>query len=146
MIQEIMTDLFRIEVPLPDNPLKSVNSYFIRGEGRDLIIDPGMNEKECMDVVQTSLERLGGDLRKTDFFVTHFHMDHLGLVSSLASDESNIYLSQRDAQKIDEIMYGNLWSEVIHFTVMNGFPEVELQEISACPSQRKIQIQKKVGI
>jgi glyoxylase-like metal-dependent hydrolase (beta-lactamase superfamily II) len=57
-------------------------------------------------------------------------MDHLGLVSSLASDESKIFLSQQDARRIDDIMFGNLWSAVIHFTITNGFPESELQEIS----------------
>jgi glyoxylase-like metal-dependent hydrolase (beta-lactamase superfamily II) len=144
MIQEIMTNLFRIEVPLPDNPLKSVNSYFIRGEGRDLIVDPGMNQKECMEVLQTCLKQLGGNLSKTDYFITHYHMDHLGLAATLATDESKIFLSQQDACKVDEIMYGNLWSDVIQFTVTNGFPEMELQEVSYVHPRERYRFNKRL--
>jgi hypothetical protein len=56
MIEEIAADLYKVEVPLPDNLLKSINSYIVKGSERDLIIDPGMNREECLDVMRTSLE------------------------------------------------------------------------------------------
>src|SRR4030067_3590677 len=98
MIEEVAADLYRVEIPLLGNPLKSINSYILKGQDRNLIIDTGMNREECMNAMQVGLKSLGVDLRKTDFFITHFHVDHLGLVSNLATDHSTIYLSQVDAE------------------------------------------------
>ncbi len=43
MIEDISPGLYKIELPLPKNPLKSINSYVIKGKDRNLIIDTGMN-------------------------------------------------------------------------------------------------------
>ena len=91
MIKEILPNLYRIEVPLPRNPLQAVNSYVIKAKGQSLIIDTGMNRKECMDVMSSGLKELNVDLKEADFFITHLHADHLGLVSNLATDTSTIY-------------------------------------------------------
>jgi len=37
MAEEIYPGLFRIEIPLPDTPLKYLNSYVIKSEPRSLI-------------------------------------------------------------------------------------------------------------
>ena len=42
MIDEVYPNLYRIEIPLPRNPLKSLNSYVIKGSSRNLIVDTGM--------------------------------------------------------------------------------------------------------
>ena len=42
MVQEICSNLFCIEVPLPDSPLKSLNSYVVCAPDRSLIIDTGL--------------------------------------------------------------------------------------------------------
>jgi hypothetical protein len=41
MIDEVAANLYRIELPLPHNPLKSVNCYLIKSPGRYLLIDTG---------------------------------------------------------------------------------------------------------
>ena len=38
MIEEVGTDLYKIEIPLPKNPLKALNSYAIKSPERNLII------------------------------------------------------------------------------------------------------------
>jgi hypothetical protein len=73
MIEEILPNLFKIELPLPNNPLRSINSYVVKGPERNVTIDPGMNQKECKEAMEAALNRLGIDLTKTDFFITHFH-------------------------------------------------------------------------
>lgn len=45
MVEEIIKDIYRIEIPLPGNPLKSINSYVIKGD-RNLIIDTRMNRRD----------------------------------------------------------------------------------------------------
>ncbi len=124
MTQEILTNLYKIEIPLPKNPLKSLNSYIIKGAERNLIIDTGWDQKECLDAMQTGLRALEVDLEKTDFFISHLHADHLGLLSRLATRTSTIYFNRPEAERIKS--FGR-WDEFINFARMNGFPEEELQ-------------------
>ena len=44
MIEEIASNFFRMEIPLPDTLLRSVNSYVIRDSKRNLIIDTGLSQ------------------------------------------------------------------------------------------------------
>jgi len=69
MIEEVLLNMYRIEIPLPGNPLQAINSYVIKGRDRALMIDTGMNRKECMDAMSSALEKLGIDLRRTDFLL-----------------------------------------------------------------------------
>ncbi len=134
MIEEILPNLYRIEVPLPQNPLKAVNSYVIKAQGQSLIIDTGMNREECMSVLSSGLKELDIDLKKADFFITHLHADHLGLVSSLATDTSTIYFNQPDATFLNSVGH---WEKASKFARINGFPEDTLQRaIESHPGKR----------
>ena len=135
MAEEISPNLYRIEIPLPKNPLKALNSYLIKSRGRFLIIDTGMNREECMREMSSSLERLEVDLNKTDFFITHLHTDHLGLVSSLATDTSIVYFSQEDAATVNS---GRPWYEFyLPVYRAHGFPEEELlKAVESHPASR----------
>jgi glyoxylase-like metal-dependent hydrolase (beta-lactamase superfamily II) len=126
MIEEISRNLYRIEIPLSGNPLKAVNSYVIKSPGRHLIIDTGWNQKECLEAMEAGLNELGVDIGQTDFFITHLHSDHLGLVSSLVTDTSTLYFNQPDA---DRIQSGFSWDVFADFARLNGFPEKELQAV-----------------
>ena len=122
----ILPNLYRIEIPLPKNPLKTLNSYVIKSPERNLIIDTGWNQQECMNAMQAGLNELEIDIRKTDFFITHIHTDHLGLVSSLVTDTSTIYFNQPES---DRIKSGIFLDDLISFARLNGFPEKELQRV-----------------
>jgi glyoxylase-like metal-dependent hydrolase (beta-lactamase superfamily II) len=126
LIEEVLPKIYRIEVPLPESPLRSVNSYVLKGKERNIIIDTGMNKKECRDVMDAALKVLKVDLNKTDIFITHFHSDHLGLAYYLASENSKIYLNESDALAL----YGRagLWEQAAGFVSKNGFPEYELEK------------------
>jgi glyoxylase-like metal-dependent hydrolase (beta-lactamase superfamily II) len=126
MIEEIAANLYKVEIPLPKNPLRALNSYVVKGPERNLIIDTGWNQQECMRAMQAGLAKLGVDLRKTAFFITHLHTDHLGLVSQLATDTSTIYFNRPDA---DRIQSGISWEDFVEFARLNGFPEKELQRV-----------------
>jgi len=124
MIEEVLKDIYKIEIPLPRNPLRAVNSYVIKAPKRNLIIDTGLNRKECMDAMQFGLSKLGISLRKTDFYITHLHADHFGLVSSLATESSKVYLNKPDAESLKR---GGVWDDMGKYARLNGFPEGELQ-------------------
>ena len=123
-MEKILANLYRVEIPLPKNPLKSLNSYIIKDGDRNLIIDTGWNQRECMDAIQAGLRTLGVDLKKTDFFITHLHADHLGLLSRLATESSTIYFNRPEAERIKSL---GRWDDFIDFARINGFPEEELQ-------------------
>jgi len=141
MVEKILPDLYKIEVPLPGNPLKAINSYIIKDSERSLVIDTGMNRPECSNVLLPGLEELGIDLKKTDFFITHLHADHLGLVSSLATESSRVYFNQPDATFIQP---GNNWDMSSDFAVVNGFPEDEARRAIENHPGRKYSSKKQV--
>ena len=126
MVEEVLTELFRIEIPLPENPLKSLNSYVIRGEGSYLIIDTGLNREECLVAMKAGLNELGIDLEKTYFFITHMHADHLALVSRLATDTNRVYFNRPDAEILEN---RRRWASVTTYAGMNGFPEDKLRAV-----------------
>jgi glyoxylase-like metal-dependent hydrolase (beta-lactamase superfamily II) len=141
MHEQILPDLFRIEIPLPNSALKSLNAYLITGGDRSLIIDTGMNDKKCLEPMLSSLEALKVDLNQTDFFVTHLHADHIGLVGELSRETSKIYLSGVEASIINSSIDApdDRIKKFFHSYVSNGFPEDEIRKaFSKHPANRYI--------
>jgi len=125
MIDEVMDRFYRIEVPLPNSPLKELNSYVIKGAERNLIIDTGFNRPVCFEAMQEGIRALDIDLAATDFLITHMHADHAGLVVRLATETSTIYFSRVDAQ----VYRGEgTWQPMIDYAGLNGFPADELMK------------------
>ena len=139
MVEEILPNLYRIEIPIPGNPLKAINSYLVKGPKRFLLIDTGMNRVECMQKMSASLGRLSVDLNMTDFFITHFHADHLGLVDSLATKTSTVYMNQVEASIINakRVQKEARWKRIYAIHLENGFPADELtRSIETHPGRR----------
>ncbi len=124
MCEEILPNLFRLKIPLPDSPLKYLNSYVIKGPDRNLIIDTGLNRRECLEAMQAGLGTLGIDLKASDIFITHLHADHFGLVAKLATDTSHVYFSRPEKELIES---WEGFGPMIVYAGQNGFPEDELQ-------------------
>ncbi len=122
MVAKLLPDLYRICVPLPGNPLGWINSYVIKGPDRNLIIDTGLNQKECLEAMQTGLNEIGVDMRNTDFYITHNHADHYALVSKLAEGTSSIYMNRLDKDYLEN-WNDNDWDTYISFIKTNGFPD-----------------------
>jgi len=98
MVKQIMENIYIIEVPLPDNPLRNLNSYFVKGDCRNLLIDTGFNKLECYEALTAGLEEIGAEMDQTDIFLTHHHTDHSGLCQRIASTNSRIFVSEPDKQ------------------------------------------------
>jgi glyoxylase-like metal-dependent hydrolase (beta-lactamase superfamily II) len=138
LFEEILPDLYRINVPLPGSPLKATNSYVIKGTVRSLIIDTGWNSEGCMTALVTGLKECQVDSRQADFFITHMHADHSGLVSALASPQARIYFGRADAE-IMRSATPEHWQKQIDFARNHGFPADELDRaIGSHPGRRYI--------
>jgi glyoxylase-like metal-dependent hydrolase (beta-lactamase superfamily II) len=124
MCEEILPNLFRNKIPLPESPLKYLNSYIIKDHERSLIIDTGLNRKECLEAMHKGLDTVGIDLSKSDIFITHLHADHFGLVSELATDSTNIFFSRPD-KELMESWEG--FGAMVAYAGQNGFPEDQLK-------------------
>jgi len=125
MIEEVRERLYRIEVPLPNSPLKELNSFVIKANRRNLIIDTGFNREACWEAMQRGLAELGIDLVQTDFLITHMHADHSGLVARLATPTSKVYFSRIDAKVYDQ---DDNWKDMLDYARINGFPPDELMK------------------
>jgi len=124
MCEEVLPNLFRIKIPLPESPLKYLNSYVIRDPERCLIIDTGLNRTECLEAMLSGLRKIDVDLAKSDLFITHLHADHFGLVAKLASETTNVFFS-RPEKELMESWEG--FEAMIEYAGRNGFPENELR-------------------
>ena len=124
MCEEVLPGLFRIKIPLPESPLKYLNSYIIKDSERSLIVDTGLNRKECLDAMHKGLSTLEIDLSRSDIFITHLHADHFGLVSKLVTDTTHILFS-RPEKELMESWEG--FGAMVDYAALNGFPRNELE-------------------
>ncbi len=124
MLEEMIPNLYRTEIPLPNNPLKWLNVYIVRGNGRSLIIDTGFNREECFNALHDSLQKLGVDLTRSDFYITHLHADHLGLIDRLATNSSRIYFNELEARRHNRLTDRKLfWEQMLAVYIANGFDD-----------------------
>ncbi len=124
MIETLAENIFCIKLPLPNTPLKSLNTTVIKGREKNLIIDTGLNHDDCYQAITKGLNELAIDLNITDFLVTHFHADHIGLLPRLLTKSSRFYFNRPEA-KILQTWDG--WDKMLNLANMNGFPDEQLR-------------------
>jgi len=128
MFEEILPNIYRIEIPLPRNPLRALNSYLVKGNDRFLLIDTGMNMEECRREMASSLRDLRVDLDRTDFVITHIHADHSGLVGELATETSTVYFNEPETSIIAyQGSQSGYWSQLLASYRAHGFDPQELE-------------------
>jgi glyoxylase-like metal-dependent hydrolase (beta-lactamase superfamily II) len=130
--QEILPGLFRIEIPLPDTPLKTLNSYVVTGSARTLVVDTGFNRPECLAAMRRGLQELAVDPAGIDLFITHLHSDHVGLAATLAAPAARIWCSAADARDINTFIALSptaAWrNDRVALACRHGFPPAEAAE------------------
>lgn len=120
MIEKVLPDIYRIDIPLPKTPLKVTNSYFIRGQERNLLIDTGFNCKESRQAMDQALHELGVNMETTDLFITHLHADHSGLIKYLATPDTTVWMSEIDAGILMHSQIDSKWSLFRDFLDLSG--------------------------
>ena len=87
---EIAPGIFLIKVPLPENPLKQLNSYLILDEDRPTLVDVGFNRIECEQVLRRALDDFGLDFQDIDVLATQPPRSRGQPRSHLASEYARI--------------------------------------------------------
>jgi glyoxylase-like metal-dependent hydrolase (beta-lactamase superfamily II) len=126
--EEIYKDIYLIKIPLPGNPLKNTNSYFIKGENRNLLIDTAFNRDVCLNSLKKSLAYLSVDLEKTDLFLTHLHSDHTGLAGDICSPNRTVFMGEKDSNLMLKFYTESYWETVDARFIKLGFTQRQLDE------------------
>jgi len=128
MYEKITENIYRIIVRLPNNPLKSLNSFVVTGQRRNLMIDTGFDVQESYEDLCASIGELSLDMDRTDIFLTHFHADHTGLAGRVAGASSEIYLSKTDRPLFEQVT-GDTYEfrKLMHSRLLEaGYPAEEI--------------------
>lgn len=126
MLQHLMDNIYLLEIPLKGSPLKWVNCYIIIDGKRALVVDTAFRTPECEAVLLGGLKQLELRLEDTDFFITHFHVDHSGLCGVVKRPENHIYTSRYEERQINRMLTPekNYWLENQAF--LRGIPQSEI--------------------
>ena len=124
---KIAENIYSFPIPLPDNPLRWLNCYVVKGrEGeRSLLIDTGFNRSECFEALMQGMEELGLKPEDTDIFLTHLHSDHTGNAPKLHEMGSRIIISTIDKARLHKAR----WSGRMQLFQREGMPATLVDEV-----------------
>lgn len=121
---EVTERLHLVRVPLPHNPLKAINSYFILSGQHTTIIDVGFNHPACEEALTRALHALDRDWDSVRLVFTHSHPDHTGNLDRIYRPGMELYGNIHSFQEVK-----NLLAEQEH--IFN-----HLLYVAASPEQR----------
>lgn len=130
-------DVYIIKVPLPENPLRELNSYLILSEGEALLIDTGFKHPDSKAALMGALKELNVDRRHLKIFLTHLHTDHIGLADEVAGESAEIYMSGEDYRRYRESLEPEHWKESDQLFLQEGFSKGGLKQIVTTNPARK---------
>jgi len=98
VIEEIEKGLYTFQIVLPENPLRWLNCYVLKGNGtqKNLLIDTGFHRKECFDALTEGMKALDLTPDNTDILFTHMHSDHTGNGGELWQMGYHILMGEKD--------------------------------------------------
>lgn len=129
MVEEICRNVWSFPVVLPENPLKWLNCYVIKGDPgeRNLLIDTGFNRPECLEALKAGMAELHLAPAYTDVFLTHAHSDHTGNAAALKEMGCRLYMSEID----QNVLHRNTWPERKKRMLSEGMPQNVMDEVFA---------------
>ena len=125
MVRQIVKDIYQIPVPLPDNPLRELNAYLIRGTDRSLLIDTGFRLPPCRRAIEAGLRAAGADRARLDILCTHIHTDHTGQCLDLIAPGRTIYIGAGDYPMTLRSCDAHFWAVTDRRFAREGFPAAE---------------------
>ena len=133
MPTEVLSGLYQLRVPIPNNPLGWVLPYLIPGDDGYTLIDAGWNTPESFAALEAELRelRLTFDNIKR-LIVTHVHPDHYGLsgrIKEACGAQVIIHQRERDLIRSRYINPEQLLERMGAWLAENGVPANERSDL-----------------
>lgn len=116
-----------IEIPINIRALKTSTIYHVNTEGKNVLIDTGMDSGTVNFLLQRNMRVEDLDA----IFLTHLHIDHLGGAQKMHRDYSiPVYIGYEDLIRVRSIQENpsGFLGELKAFLGMNGVPESYLEK------------------
>lgn len=121
-MNEVLHNVWQLEVPLEGSPLRGIHCYLIKGGPRHLLVDTAFNTDVCEAALLEQMDALGVRLPDTDIFLTHLHVDHSGLAARLKRPENTLFCSAEDRTRIDGFQQPEHWGWLTRSNTWGGVP------------------------
>lgn len=127
-MREVYKNIYLAELPLPNNPLKYLNFYIVKGQEKDMIIDTGFNREDTKDEILKIFDKLNLKPEKTILFLSHLHSDHTGLASYMEEIGLTVYASKLDGYLLNNSVEKTdlMWRDTIQQGIWQGLEEDQL--------------------
>jgi glyoxylase-like metal-dependent hydrolase (beta-lactamase superfamily II) len=97
--------IFRIPVPITDNPLGHTLIYAMESPGGLVLVDAGWNDDNAWNGLTSGLEAIGHSITDVEGVVlTHFHPDHTGLCGRVRA-ASGAWIAMHEA---DDVLFSEM--------------------------------------
>lgn len=123
MLTNVYPSIYQLELKLPDNPLRAINTYFIKGSVSNLIIDTGFNTEETRDALMQAMAGLDMTWENTRLLVTHLHSDHAGLAAHLGKEGMTVYAGCIDGTLLNEMTRQGYWKRFEELNILMGMQQ-----------------------
>jgi glyoxylase-like metal-dependent hydrolase (beta-lactamase superfamily II) len=130
-------EIFQIKIPLPENPLRELNSYLIRSGDESLLIDTGFHHPASLHALQSALDEIGVRRQAMHIFLTHLHTDHIGSVCDVSDENTIIYMSEPDYVRYRNSIVPGYWDISDQAVLKEGFSAEGLEQIVETNPARK---------
>ncbi len=111
-MEQLFPGIYRVPVPLPDNPLEFLNSYFILSDDKTTIVDVGFSHPACEKALEDALHALDRDWESVEIVLTHSHPDHTSNLDRIWRRWMRIYANMHSFQEVQNLM--NIQSPVFN--------------------------------
>jgi glyoxylase-like metal-dependent hydrolase (beta-lactamase superfamily II) len=139
--------MMKVNIPIP--ALKYVNSYVIRGDRGYVIIDTGWDNESSFTSFLSNLNKINVNLNDIKYIlITHFHVDHIGLVNRLKNLTKATFILHNEDKKYIEKFTKNSEKvkEEIRDTLRNiGVPKELYQNLNILPWVKRLKFYEEVN-
>ncbi|MCH7697651.1 MAG: MBL fold metallo-hydrolase [Chloroflexi bacterium] len=133
MAKEVLSGLYQLKVPIPNNPIGFVLPYLIPGDDGYTLVDSGWNTPEAFAALEAELDEVSVSFDEIKrLLVTHVHPDHYGLagrIKEICGAEVIIHQRERDFIRSRYRQPEQLLERMATWLTENGVPEDEMSEL-----------------